>query len=244
MVAATAALAAFEPAMSELAKRSVSGIILAAALLGILWIGGWAFAALLIIASLILAREFVMLIWKGWPSTLARIVWAVFGLGYIALALWGLWFAREQGFFAALLLFLAVWATDIGAYAFGRTFGGPKIAPRISPSKTWAGLFGAIVATTLVVFAAVSLDARITAGVDSYPWDWGLYICLWAALACAALAVLAQAGDFFESWLKRRAGVKDSGNLIPGHGGLFDRVDGLLPIAAIFPVLAQIAFPA
>lgn len=230
--------------MSELAKRSLSGIVLAAALLGSLWLGGWVFAAVLVVASLILAREYVLLIWKGWSSTAARTVWLVFGLGYIALALWGLWFAREQGFFAALLLFLAVWATDIGAYAFGRTFGGPKIAPRISPSKTWAGLIGAIVATILVVFTAVSLDAKINAGVDSYPWDWGLYICLWAALACAVLAILAQVGDFFESWLKRRAGVKDSGNLIPGHGGLFDRVDGLLPIAAIFPILAQIAFPA
>lgn len=244
MVVVTAGSAASDHVMSELAKRSLSGVILAAALLGSLWVGGWVFAAVLVIASVILMREYLRLIWKGWSSMPVRIIWTVFGFGYVALALWGLWFAREQGFFAALLLFLAVWATDIGAYAFGRTFGGPKIAPRISPSKTWAGLIGAIVATTLVVFAAVSLDAKINAGVDSYPWDWGLYICLWAALACTVLAVLAQAGDFFESWLKRRAGVKDSGNLIPGHGGLFDRVDGLLPIAAIFPILAQVAFPA
>ncbi|MEP6786278.1 MAG: phosphatidate cytidylyltransferase [Sphingomonadales bacterium] len=229
--------------MSELTKRILSGVVLAVSLLGILWMGGWWFAGLLVGATVILAREYVSLIWKGWASLVSRILWIAFGLVYIGLAIWGLWLAREQAYFAALLLFMAVWATDVGAYIFGRTIGGPKIAPRISPSKTWAGLLGAIIATIIVVFSVVSLDAKINAGVDSYPWDWGLYICLWAALACAVLAILAQAGDFFESWLKRRAGVKDSGTLIPGHGGLFDRVDGLLPIAAIFPVLAQVAFP-
>lgn len=228
--------------MSELAKRSLSGVVLAALLIGALWIGGWAFGALLAVATVLLAREYVALIWKGWPSMAARLIWLVFGALYIGVAIWGLWFAREQGLMAALLLFFAVWATDIGAYAFGRMIGGPKIAPRISPSKTWAGLFGAIIVTIIVVFTTVTLDARINAGVESYPWDWGLYICLGGALACAVLAVLAQAGDFFESWLKRRAGVKDSGNLIPGHGGIFDRVDGLLPVAAVFPILAQVAF--
>lgn len=228
--------------MSELAKRSLSGVVLAVLLIGTLWAGGYWFAGLLAVATVLLAREYVQLIWKGWTSPVARIVWLVFGALYIGAAIWGLWFAREQGLMAALLLFFAVWATDIGAYIFGRTIGGPKIAPRISPSKTWAGLLGAIVMTIIVVFSMVTLDARINAGVDSYPWDWGLYICLGGALACAVLAVLAQAGDFFESWLKRRAGVKDSGNLIPGHGGIFDRVDGLLPVAAIFPLLAQVAF--
>lgn len=229
--------------MSELTKRILSGVVLATVLLGALWLGGWWFAAVLVIGAVILVREYVSLIWQGWRSPVARVAWLVFGLGYISIALWGLWFAREQGFIAALLLFLAVWATDIGAYAAGRSIGGPKIAPRISPSKTWAGLFGAIVATILVVFSLVTIDAKVNAGVDSYPWDWGLFICLWGALACAALAILAQMGDFFESWLKRRAGVKDSGALIPGHGGLFDRVDGLLPVAAVFPILAQVAFP-
>lgn len=230
--------------MGELSKRILSGIVLAAVLLGILWLGGWWFAVLLVVATVILAREYILLIWLGWRSTPARVLWIIFGAAYIGMAIRGLWDAREQGFIAALLLFLAVWATDIGAFIFGRLIGGPKIAPRISPSKTWAGLFGAVVMTVIVVFSTVTLDAKINAGVDSYPWDWGLFICLWGALACAVLAVLAQAGDFFESWLKRRAGVKDSGNLIPGHGGLFDRVDGLLPIAALFPVLARVAFPA
>ena len=229
--------------MSELTKRILSGVLLATLLLGDLWVGAGWFAALLAVGTLILWREYARLIWRGWPSVAARSIWVVLGVGYIGSAIYGLWFAREQGFFAALLLFVSVWATDVGAFVFGRVIGGPKIAPRISPSKTWAGLFGAIIVTVLVVFSAVSLEAKIVSQVDSYPWDWGLYICLWGALACAFLAVVAQAGDFFESWLKRRAGMKDSGSIIPGHGGLFDRIDGLLPVAALFPLLTQLTFP-
>lgn len=229
--------------MSELTKRILSGVILATLLLVDLWLGeGW-HIGLLAIGAIVLGREYIRLIWRGWRSPAARFLWTVFGVAYIGAAIYGMWCAREQGFFAALLLFLAVWATDIGAFMFGRMIGGPKIAPSISPSKTWAGLFGGIVMTILVVFTAVALDAKIEAQVDSYPWDWGLFICLWGALACAVLAIIAQAGDFFESWLKRRAGMKDSGSIIPGHGGLFDRVDGLLPVAALFPLLAQAAFP-
>jgi phosphatidate cytidylyltransferase len=114
-----------------------------------------------------------------------------------------------------------VWATDIGAYFAGRAIGGPKIAPQISPNKTWAGLFGGMLGALLL----------------------GWILARWAqlpielALLSPVLAVFAQAGDFFESWLKRRAGVKDSGTLLPGHGGLLDRLDGAvssLPIAALF----------
>ncbi len=113
-------------------------------------------------------------------------------------------------------------ATDTGAYFSGRAIGGPKIAPRISPSKTWAGLAGGMVAAGLV-------------SASTFVWNTGELVMrpmLFIAFAIgAALAVLAQVGDFFESWLKRKAGVKDSSKLIPGHGGVFDRVDGLLPVA-------------
>lgn len=225
--------------MTELTKRILSGIVLAAALLGVLWLGSWWFAVALGLGGLVVFREYVQLIWLGWTGPVARGLWLILGALYIGAAGYGLWLARsqEEGFFAAMLLFVAVWATDVGAFIAGRAIGGPKIAPRISPSKTWAGYGGAIVATSIVVFTAVSWQ------IASYPWDWGLYINLWGVLLCAVLAAIAQAGDFLESWLKRRAGVKDSGTLIPGHGGLFDRVDGLLPVAAIFPLVAQIALP-
>jgi phosphatidate cytidylyltransferase len=133
-------------------------------------------------------------------------------------------------------------ATDIGAYFTGRAIGGPKIAPRISPSKTWAGLFGGM------GFAALWL--AMVAGVFFYTagyHDWSELVDIaWddvtgAALVGALLAVVAQAGDFFQSWLKRQAGVKDSSKLIPGHGGVFDRIDGMLAVALIVGFLSGFA---
>lgn len=114
-----------------------------------------------------------------------------------------------------------VWATDIGAYAAGRAIGGPKLAPAISPGKTWAGLAGGVALASLfgaAMHRGYGLPLRLTA-------------------ATPALAVLAQAGDLYESWLKRRAGVKDSGSLLPGHGGIMDRLDGLVPVAPVAALL-------
>ena len=115
-----------------------------------------------------------------------------------------------------LLLVSTVIAVDVGAYFAGRTIGGPKIAPSISPSKTWAGLAGGMVAATLIVWIGAHEVGKLNP---------------WLIVGAPLVAIVAQIGDFFESWLKRRAGVKDSGALIPGHGGLFDRVDGLIAIA-------------
>jgi phosphatidate cytidylyltransferase len=228
--------------VNELTKRILSGVLLAVVLLGDLWLGEWWYVALLAIGAVLALREYMRLVLRGWTGG-ARVAWTVFGIVYIGAAIYGLWVARQQGFVAALFLFLVVWATDIGAYMFGRAIGGPKIAPSISPSKTWAGYFGAVVVTTLVAFTMVAVQAYAENGVYSFPWDWGLMICLWAALGCAIVAAVAQAGDFFESWMKRRAGMKDSGTLIPGHGGLLDRIDGLLPVAALFPLLSAVAIP-
>ena len=117
---------------------------------------------------------------------------------------------------AALVFYLlaVVWGTDIGAFAVGRLIGGPKLAPTLSPSKTWAGLLGGIALAIILGYAvAVVLGARQPA----------------MALALSpALAVVAQLGDLFESAFKRRSGVKESGDLIPGHGGVLDRIDGLV----------------
>jgi phosphatidate cytidylyltransferase len=111
-----------------------------------------------------------------------------------------------------------VWMTDIFALVAGRSIGGPKLWPRVSPNKTWAGLAGGVVAAGLFS-AAYGLFA-----------GWRVGTAAMFALG-AALALLAQGGDLFESWLKRRAGVKDSGRLLLSHGGIMDRVDGLVPVA-------------
>ncbi len=122
---------------------------------------------------------------------------------------------------ATLFLMLCVWATDVAAYFAGRAIGGPKLAPAISPAKTWAGAIGGIIGAML---AAGGLAAACLASVGGH--GAGLFFGL--AGAMAALSVL---GDLYESWLKRRAGVKDSGTLLPGHGGVLDRLDGLVPVA-------------
>jgi phosphatidate cytidylyltransferase len=136
-----------------------------------------------------------------------------------------------------LELVSAVVATDIGAYFAGRTFGGPKIAPRISPSKTWVGLIGGMIAAGLILagwqfyFNSLMESHRAYGASAAGPSPWAY------APAGALVAVIAQVGDFFESWMKRRAGVKDSSRLIPGHGGLFDRLDGLLAVSFVFGIL-------
>jgi phosphatidate cytidylyltransferase len=124
-----------------------------------------------------------------------------------------------SGLAALLWLLLVVWATDIGAYFAGRLIGGPKIWPRVSPKKTWAGLIGGMASAALVgVLAPLAYPAAPAA--------------LPLAMAGVVLAVVAQAGDFLESAVKRHFDAKDSSNLIPGHGGLMDRVDGLVAAAA------------
>ncbi|NNJ75840.1 MAG: phosphatidate cytidylyltransferase [Anderseniella sp.] len=152
--------------------------------------------------------------------------WAWWGIPYIALPGLALILIRqspEYGLFAVLWLFAVVWSADTLAYVFGRLIGGPKLAPSISPNKTWAGLVGAV-AGGIVASAAMGWYAGL-------PSAWPLLV------GGGVLAVLEQLGDLFESAAKRRFGVKDSGRIIPGHGGVLDRVDGL-----IFASVAAAAF--
>jgi len=157
----------------------------------------------------------------------ARPLWAVFGIPYLAgsgLAFFSVRATPDSGFFLTLFLVLCVWGTDIGAFLAGRLIGGPKLCPEISPRKTWAGLFGGMAFAALFGYGvALGFEAArpfMAAGVGFL------------------LALAAQAGDFFESYVKRRSGVKDSGSLIPGHGGVLDRIDGLL-FAVVFFALFQ-----
>jgi phosphatidate cytidylyltransferase len=148
--------------------------------------------------------------------------WLAAGISYVALPIMALLWIRMQdnGLLLAFWALSLVWATDIGAFFAGRNFGGPKVAPAISPNKTWSGLIGGMIAALLLGW-----------GLTSY-YDLPFQL----AMASPGLALLAQVGDFFESWMKRRAGVKDSGTILPGHGGVLDRLDGVvtsLPVAAL-----------
>lgn len=162
--------------------------------------------------------------------------WIAGGLFYVAVPALSMIWLRQSGdnltpdmpFLLLLLPMLGVWATDTGAYFSGRAIGGAKIAPKISPNKTWAGLFGGMLAASLVMgFIAIFVKMDFAA----------VYF-----LLGALLAVIAQIGDFFESWLKRNAGVKDSGTLIPGHGGILDRVDGVLTALPLFALFVLFIF--
>lgn len=147
------------------------------------------------------------------------------GLGAVALVV--LRADPGTGLGNVLFVILVVWASDIGAYAVGRMVGGPKLAPSISPGKTRSGAVGGLLAAMLVGVLVGAVAGR-AAGA------WWLH----AGLAAALLGIAAQAGDLLESWAKRRFGVKDSGRLIPGHGGLLDRLDGVLAAAPVAAALS------
>jgi phosphatidate cytidylyltransferase len=248
----------------DLKVRVLSALVMAPVVLGAVWVGGWVFHALIAFGSVVAVSEWTSIVpsARRLPARMMAAIGIVvalmaqiaagpgaavgaaaafgvltaivaggtdrgllgFGVPYVAVGMAGLIWLRDlpdTGLSLFLFVLFAIWATDIGAYAAGRSIGGPKLAPRISPKKTWAGLIGGMASSALLgwlvafAFGAARPDIALAVG--------------------AAVAVVGQAGDLFESALKRRYNVKDSGQLIPGHGGILDRIDGLLAAA---PVLA------
>lgn len=207
--------------MNELAIRTATGVVMVVVALFAALHGGYAFAVLAAAAATAVFYEWTRLA-KGWGAA-----WYLGGFAYALIAALSLLWVRERagdGVHLLLWVFILVWSTDIGAYVAGRSIGGPKLAPAISPGKTWAGFYGGIAAATLLAGA--------------WAWFTGLHLVL--LLIAPLFSAASQGGDLFESWMKRRAGVKDSGRLLPGHGGVFDRLDGLLPVA-ILTAIAVIA---
>ncbi|MBY6128321.1 phosphatidate cytidylyltransferase [Qipengyuania aquimaris] len=213
---------------ADLPMRLLSAAVMLAVSIAALVAGGiWLdiFIAAVVTVTLV---EFVLLVLKATQGMATRIIAIAAGTAYIVLA--GVFLTQLP---TAMIVGVVgtVIAVDTFAYFFGRTIGGPKIAPAISPSKTWAGLLGGIVGASswlaiFIYFAARQISGANTLGFE--PAEIGMIVGIGAVLATAA-----QAGDFLESWLKRKAGVKDSSNLIPGHGGFFDRTDGMIPVALI-----------
>lgn len=251
---------------SDLTTRVVVGVALIALALAALWIGGLGFWLVMAIAALLMMAEWADLAeassaqkrlaqyalvvplailapgLAAGPGFLALglVLGAAFFVGavtrrrqlaagvlYIGLPVLALVLLREQfGLLTTIWAMALVWACDTGAYFAGRAVGGPKLAPAISPNKTWAGFVGGVAAAG--VFAALLLP---------------LGLALPLAIATPLLAAIAQGGDLFESHLKRVAGVKDSGNLLPGHGGILDRLDGLVAVAPAAALLALLVAP-
>lgn len=209
--------------MRELVTRTAVGVVLIAVALVEAVLGGWPFAVLVAAIATIMYLEWSRMV-GSWGF-----VWRLLGFAYCLLPAVSLLWIRERaeyqdigsGFDLLIWVFLVVWATDIGAYFTGRAIGGPKLAPSISPNKTIAGLIGGV------------LSATIMAGA----WVYSVQLPASLLALAAPLALSAQMGDLFESGLKRRAGVKDSGTWLPGHGGLLDRLDGLVPVAILTAAL-------
>jgi phosphatidate cytidylyltransferase len=250
-----------DPRWSDLRLRAASALVLGPVAVFCVWQGGWAWRFLLLVAMSGLGGEWGRLAGLKHPYLLGFIlglVWfcaVLFGpvggllgllLFWLAVRLhWGqfagfgvpyaglgglslLWLrGQAEGLADTIFLVMVVWGTDIGAYLAGRLLGGPKLAPRISPGKTWAGSIGG-----LLIAASVG---SVLAGLLEGTW-------VAAFAAGALLSFVAQAGDLLESAIKRKLGVKDSGRTIPGHGGLFDRLDGFLaaaPVAALLALCVQ-----
>ena len=209
-----------DPELRGLAPRIVSAAILAPLALAAVYFGTPFFEILIGAGALVLAWE--------WNRLCAgRFLWLGWGFIYIAVPCWSLLYLRSDPAFGKetlFWLFAVVWAADTGAYACGRLIGGPKLASIISPNKTWAGLFGGIGAAGIVGVATAMILAK----------ESGLALAGWSA----AVGAVSHAGDLAESWVKRHFGVKDMGNILPGHGGLFDRVDGLLAAAVAVAVVS------
>ena len=219
---------------SDLRVRVISAMVMLALAGFAVWQGGMVLKVFIALIGLGVFAEYAALAVKIAPDP-ARVVTAMvtgeFYIGWASLALIVMPVAMLVGVLGVVI------CTDTGAYFTGRAVGGPKIAPGISPSKTWSGLAGGMAAAALWTTFAAFTGGYLISGMS--PTGPSVAEALrtthlgTAALIGAGLAIAAQAGDFYESWLKRRAGVKDSSRLIPGHGGLFDRVDGLLPVAII-----------
>lgn len=256
---------------ADFLPRLLSALLLAPLMLLAAWWGGWPFAAVLFVASLLVLWEWtvmtglqpkltvlalggVSLATAGVAAMLAPVlsIFLVVGLGVAALALAGAprgWAAAGLAYAAAVLvptlvlridprvgaasilwLFAVVWSTDVAAYFCGRLLGGPKLWPRVSPNKTWSGAIGGALLGTLAGIAAARLfDIPAAPGLVA---------------ASLAASIAGQGGDLYESAMKRRFGVKDSSALIPGHGGLMDRLDGFVAAAVLALLIGFVRHPA
>jgi phosphatidate cytidylyltransferase len=246
----------------ELVLRVCSALVLVPIAIGTAYLGGWPFAVFWGLAAMGVLWEWISLVARSDHRTVlmtggaslalavalvatghllaAVIVLAISTLGVAALApaKWRTWIAAgvpyagalgvapvalrsdsEDGFLAVIFLFAIVWTTDVVAYFSGRAIGGPKLMAQVSPKKTWSGAIGGTLAAVIVAFVLAKVTALS-----------GLFA---IAMLAVILSICAQGGDLFESFLKRRFGAKDSGHLIPGHGGLMDRLDGFITASVV-----------
>ncbi len=213
-----------EKKASDLKVRLISAVVMALIAGFALWVGSWLFAIFVILIAMAIIFEWYGLVGNFGYSKNITYFWMAFGILYIGYAAFTLIFFRlkDLTYIPTLMLLLVVIATDAGAYFAGRRFGKRKLAPSISPGKTWEGLLGGMIAAGLI-WCCYSVMNNNSAWYE-------------ALLSGMGMAILAQVGDLCESWMKRKAGKKDSSTILPGHGGLFDRADGILAVFFILGI--------
>lgn len=198
-----------------------------------------------LLAGLVWLGATVWLLRKGVPgwAPIAQPLRLWLGLVLIGLAWWAMAQARQQGVVLLLSILLLVWVADVAAYFGGKAFGRRKLAPHISPGKSWAGVYSGFLGVALLAVAAVWAERHWGyQGASLYGQLWAFHPAL-ALLGVAFLTAMSVVGDLLESLVKRSAGVKDSSGLLPGHGGVLDRVDALLPVLPLAMLLLTL-FPA
>ena len=206
--------------MNTLGIRILSAMILIPPVLAAVYFGRPWFEMLMFVMLLAMAWEWARLVGR-------RAIWLLFGLFYLVVPVWFLVLLRadtEVGRALVFWLLAVVWASDTGAYVVGSLVGGPKLAPAISPNKTWSGLAGALASGGMV------------------GWVGGVLWMPEATIPLIGLGILlgfvGQMGDLLESWIKRSFGVKDTSKMIPGHGGILDRVDALMAVSFVMGLMA------
>lgn len=232
--------------MNALSGRNalMVGGMLGGLLLLFWWMGGldrswpavwWGAACVWLLLSMSMLRRGVVG-WQQWPVALRLSG----GLLVLACAWLALVQARQEGLVFLLSVLTLVWAADIAAYAGGRAFGRRKLAPTLSPGKSWEGVLSGLLGVFLLALFWLWFDLRYPSGAPSLfsrLWQAGP---VWAALALLMLTAASVVGDLLESLVKRGAGMKDSSQLLPGHGGVLDRVDALLPVLPVAMLFAHL----
>ncbi|MDZ5761379.1 phosphatidate cytidylyltransferase [Lyticum sinuosum] len=213
--------------LNNLQKRILSSFVILPPALYIVYYGSWLYVLWVIIIGLLICYEWQTIITNnakkilGTNLFIAKFEWRILGIIYSCIFIWSMLVIRSHNFGYILTMFLitVVCFTDIGGYIFGKSIGGPKIAPNISPNKTWSGLIGG---TSLATIGGYFF--YLLCGDFIFPYF----------ISSPIFAILSQIGDLIESAFKRKFGQKDSGSIIPGHGGIMDRMDGFVISAPCF----------
>ena len=224
-----------KPKISKLTVRTLSALVMAPCFLYIMVSKGILFPAFLFLAFILSVYE-----WYGLSKKTDKfMLYFVIGVSYMAISYGSFYFLREFFSINVLLIFIGmIWFSDIGAYFTGKTLGGPKLIQKISPNKTWSGFGGALLFPAL--FAVVWIKIF---GFHEHFENLGMFMLLPAGFMIGlAIGSVGQAGDLIVSFVKRRANVKDTGALIPGHGGLLDRIDSMMLGAPVFFFLVSVLY--